>query len=356
MGAWGDDASVGNMGVSVEIRTSVFPLASQDLADYFWAGDNLRNGTFIQFGYQLVPPGYYCLYAHVVGDQETCFGSYSAVGTEDARWFWAYFQNGTVNDFYFGLGPKDSADADGSWHLYQILPNTVNGWNFLLDGQTVWSLNDFKVQRSESPAFLVAEEVTNATSPSGSLGPVEFRNLSYWNQNGWRQVQSSTAISGCGGLNLNCGISIPYGVTVLGANDVIVGTGEQVRETGSLLWSPATQTAVVTVPAQTTQALYATAQGTAALYPQVELTPAGGITGTQVHVRGSGFMSSDTSCTISSPTSPNVIFGNSGACTIQSGTGVVIGEFIVGIIQPGSYVVQVTGNQGDVGQTTIVVE
>jgi hypothetical protein len=38
------------------------------------------------------------------------------------------------------------------------------------------------------------------------------------------------------------------------------------------------------------------------------------------------------------------------------GTGIAVGGFIVGIVPPGNYVVQVTGNQGDFAQAIIAIE
>ena len=72
-----------------------------------------------------------------------------------------------------------------------------------------------------------------------------------------------------------------------------------------------------------------------------------------VHVRG--LLPTDSTCTISSPSSPNVIFPGSAACVIQLGSGVAHGGFIVGNVLPGSYVIQVTGNQGDSAQTILSV-
>ena len=238
VGAWGDDSSRGNMGVGAEIRTSMFTIAGQDSTDAFWVGSNLQDGAFIQFGYQLVTPGNYCLYGEEVGGHDNCLGSTDTISSNEVRWFWEYWPNAKVIGFYFGTGTFDSAGPDGSWHLYQIWPNVANGWNFVLDGQSVWSFNKFKVEKSSDPAVFVAEEVTSAPYASGVLGPVEFRKLSYLDQNyGWSQVTSLRAISGCGGLNPNCGISIPYGVTVLGPNDIIAGAGEQLRNNGEFLWS-----------------------------------------------------------------------------------------------------------------------
>jgi len=224
------------MGVRAEIRTRITPPTGQVLASSFWVGDNLQNGAFVQFGYQITTPGAYCLYAHVVGEQGNCLGSSDILGYGDARWFWQYWANRAVNDFYYATGSANSAGSDGSWHSYQISPNADNGWNFVLDGHTVWSFNTFQAAKSRDPAYMVAEEITGTQSASGTLGPVEFRSLSYWSDQNWQPVTSLEAISGCGGVTPNCGISIPYGVTVLGANDIIAGTGEELTQAGSLLW------------------------------------------------------------------------------------------------------------------------
>jgi hypothetical protein len=250
VGAWGDDGSRGNLGVGVEIRTSIFPLASQDFGDYFWVGDNLQNDAFIQFGYEIVTPSHYCLYGESVGGHVTCLGSSDTIGNGDVRWSWEYWPNGKVNDFYYGLGAIGSAGPDGSWHLYQIWPNVKNGWNFVLDNQSVVSFNDFKVQESKDQAYFVAEEITNTPYASGSLGPVEFRNLSYFSLvYGWTQVKSLTAMSGCGILNPNCNIIVPYGVESLGPNDVVAGTGVETVSNGQLLWV-ANPTLILQVPSQ----------------------------------------------------------------------------------------------------------
>jgi hypothetical protein len=234
VGASGDDASVGNTGVGAEIRTHSYNVVAPDLSNSFWVGDNLQNGAFIQFGYQLFSPGYYCLYGQTVGASTNCLGSSVTIGYGNARWFWQYWPIANVTNFYTGIGPANSAGPDGSWHLYQIWPNVANGWDFVLDGQTV-SSNDFQVTKSKDAAYFVAEEVTTSTSASGSLGPVEFRNLTYWTTYGWQQVTSLTAISGCGIFPGLCP-SIPYGVSVIGPNDIMAGTGEQLRKQNELLW------------------------------------------------------------------------------------------------------------------------
>jgi hypothetical protein len=63
-GAWGDDASQHNLGVRAEIRTHIYE-ADDGTFDYFWIGDNLVDGAFIQFGYAF-QPGNFCLRMHEV--------------------------------------------------------------------------------------------------------------------------------------------------------------------------------------------------------------------------------------------------------------------------------------------------
>jgi hypothetical protein len=73
-----------------------------------------------------------------------------------------------------------------------------------------------------------------------------------------------------------------------------------------------------------------------------------------VIVNGTGFLPTDTACVISSPGSAAVLAGSAG-CSIQAGTGIISGSFIVGNVVPGQYVIQVTGNQGDFAQKVLNV-
>ena len=75
--------------------------------------------------------------------------------------------------------------------------------------------------------------------------------------------------------------------------------------------------------------------------------------GRWVSVHVTGLLPTDTTCSISSPSSPNVVLPGSAACAIQAGTGVANGGFIIGNVLPGSYVIQVTGNQGDFAQAVL---
>ena len=239
--------SVGNMGVGAGIRTTITPPIGQALASAFWVGNNLQNGAFVQFGFDITTPRYYCLHGEVIEGQGTCSGAMDNVGYGDARWFWQYWPNSAVDDFYYGIGPANSAGVNGSWHLYQIWPNVTGGWNFVMDGKTISSLKTFQATKSRDSAYMVAEQLTSTQSASGTLGPVEFRNLSYLdNYTQWREVTSLSAISECGNTPY-CDTTIPYGVTVSGPNEIIAGSGRQLAQPGALLW-PQAFTLNVAVP------------------------------------------------------------------------------------------------------------
>lgn len=79
--------------------------------------------------------------------------------------------------------------------------------------------------------------------------------------------------------------------------------------------------------------------------PQITLSPANGIPGTDISVSGTGFQLSDQACSITSPSNPNVVI-NSG-CAVTSGTELIHGSFIVGNVSPGQYVIEVTGCSGN---------
>jgi hypothetical protein len=76
--------------------------------------------------------------------------------------------------------------------------------------------------------------------------------------------------------------------------------------------------------------------------------------GHNVSFTGAGFLPTDTTCYVSSPSSNGVIL--SSACVVQAGTGAPYGGFTIGNVLPGSYVIQVTGNQGDFAQAVLAVD
>ena len=254
VGASGDSNSVGNSGVQADIQTHIEDVASPASTYSFWVGDDLVNGAFIQFGYELNTPGTYCLYGEQIGANTNCFGSSDYIGSGDARWFWQYWPNSQSMDFYFEEGQVYSVGSDGSWRTYEIAPNVANGWNFILDGQIERSFNSYQVTTSKDAAYVVAEEVT-ASSASGNLGPVEFRNLEYLNDVGWQPVTSLTAISDCStsnqlGVYPNCDISNPYGVSVNGSSwNIIAGSGQNEVLDGTVLWT-SSPTLTLQVPSQ----------------------------------------------------------------------------------------------------------
>jgi hypothetical protein len=88
---------------------------------------------------------------------------------------------------------------------------------------------------------VVAEEGSYASSPSGTLGPVEFRNISYYSRDGWHEVTALHAYSGCvvvSGFTISeCSAKIPYGVTDIGPNDVTAGSNQTGIYNSELIWT-----------------------------------------------------------------------------------------------------------------------
>jgi len=232
VGATADNGSLGNIGIRADIRTNSYNVSKPDLADAFWVGNNLENGSFIQFGY-ILQPGSYCLAGKVIGDHVDCQTKYRQIGESDARWFWEYWPNASNPTFYFGTGGNNSAGAQGSWHNYEIEPNPQNGWTFIFDGRQVDNFSAHYAP-SKDPAYMVAEKVTLSLAP-GSLGPVEFRNLAYLKQDGWHNSTALYALVGCG-VNPVC-ITNPYGVSLESANQIIAGSGLSQPQDRDLLWS-----------------------------------------------------------------------------------------------------------------------
>ena len=89
---------------------------------------------------------------------------------------------------------------------------------------------------------------------------------------------------------------------------------------------------------------------------QISLSPSSGPPGIQVLVQGTGFLPSDNTCEISSPSIPNPILTGTTACAIQSGSGIPHAGFTIGNVLPGQYVIQLSGSQGDDAQAILAVD
>jgi hypothetical protein len=236
VGAWGNQDSIGSLGVQAEIQTQSYNVSGSD-EDAFWIGSILKNGAFIQFGYLLLSPGYYCLTAHVSANGTACTGANDNVSPGDARWFWAYFPNSQkVDEWYYGFGLSNSAGANNTWHLYSIQPSDTNNWSFEMDGVSVYTLG-FQAVPSSSPAHFVAEKASGPDQQR--LGPVEFRNLAYLGDDGqWHGTSSLTPIVGCGeGDTIPCDSTMPYGVAAVGMNDALAGSNIPIPSTAHPIWS-----------------------------------------------------------------------------------------------------------------------
>lgn len=232
IGALGDDASRENLGVRVTIQTNTYDSYPGSF-DYFWVGNNLANGGFIQFGYG-IEPGLFCLKGSILNGKPICSGITDLILDDDARWEWQYWPHREGTDHYYGIGPAHSVGENGTWHTYTIAANVKNMWSFYLDGLPVANLT-VPVTGSVDPAFMIAEKTTEGSSFSFRLGPVEFTNLSYYHNSTWQQMYSLVVIRECP-TGLNCSGN-GLGETMLDENHALLGSGLPFMADGSLLWT-----------------------------------------------------------------------------------------------------------------------
>lgn len=247
VGAYGDDDSIGNMGVRAEIRTNIYHVNYPD-EDTFWVGNILSNSAFIQFGYIIEHSGRYCSNATVMLDTSiACSGDYISVDGSEVLLFWAYSPSNSDVLFYYGLTRHVLVGINASWHVYSIVADrTGGGWVFLVDNKDV-AHAVFPVSSSSDRIFIVAEkafrfgQITNSTRAltPGRLGPVEFRNIAYLKDDNWHFVTELYAIVNCG-VNPTCP-PIPYGVSLVEPNHIIAGTSIPRPNDKQLLWSKGAQ-------------------------------------------------------------------------------------------------------------------
>jgi len=230
VGAWGDDASRGNFGVEAKIQTHAYN-TTENSFDYFWVGDDLSDGAFIQFGYSL-EPGNHCLRGAVLGGTFACEGPSESISEADARWQWQYWPDRTKPDFYFGIGPSASAGPNATAHEYSIRVSPSSTWTFTFDGGTV-EQTEFPASPSSDPALIVAEG--SAGNSSQPLGPVRFDALSYFDDSQWKMTDSLIAASYCG-ISVGC-VANEYGAVAIGPDSLVAGFGIPRSPDGTLLWT-----------------------------------------------------------------------------------------------------------------------
>jgi hypothetical protein len=86
----------------------------------------------------------------------------------------------------------------------------------------------------------------------------------------------------------------------------------------------------------------------------ITLSPGTGRPGAHIAVNGTGFLPTDSSCSLTSPGTGAVLAG-SAACAIVLGSGLTNSSFIIGNVVPGQYLIQISGNQGDFAQAVLNV-
>ena len=231
VGAWGDDSSRNNFGVEAQIQTHAYD-AYPNTLDYFWVGDLLANGAFIQFGYSL-QTGLTCLRGTSIGGEFTCLGATQIIFGSDARWEWQYWPNRYASDFYYEIGPEGSAGTNSTWHQYTIEAGLKRTWSFIIDGQPV-VVSNFTESQSTGPILVVAERSPTA-NVSYPLGPAEFKGLAYFDGETWRLSNSLISLNSCA-TTPDCPPN-SYGSTALNAGVIIAGSNVPISPDGSLLWT-----------------------------------------------------------------------------------------------------------------------
>jgi hypothetical protein len=226
IGATGDKGSRGNIGVAAEIRINSYKSqlylsdTGEKLAsDAFFVREYFTDGSAIFLGY------------------------YNYLG--QVQWDWQRINPfGELEDAKKGLA--DSLGPNGTWHSFTIEyddQSTLAGrvWDFRIDGSWAGETKQTEAESNAAtqPIFFGGEAFTRNASGI-VLGPVEFRSLSYLTLSGWQQVKSLTVTQACwinNEVNPPCDVSVPYGVSELGANHIIVGSALPMHANGEILWT-----------------------------------------------------------------------------------------------------------------------
>ncbi len=232
-GATGDQAAYYNTGAGVTIKTAQQPGVS-DGSMGFWAGENLANGAFIQTGYVIEnQSGSYPSYCTI----SKCTG-YEYLKKGDAEWFYEYFEPGSNSSGFLGaLGPDASAGTNGTINRYSFYYSQGN-WHFLFNGNEIGSV-DLGTGSSGTNAPVAFGELANTSSNNEYIAPVEFTNLSFYNEFG-SEMPLPKGYSYIGyGIGSDKSLQNPYSVSEVGqrVNYFQVGSGLNQSSNGYELWS-----------------------------------------------------------------------------------------------------------------------
>ena len=221
-----------NNGAGVYIQT-IEPQNATYGSFGFWIGEPLKNGAFIQVGYE-VPnaTGYYPSNCSPLGCNSTVY-----LKAGDATWFWEYFPaNYTGNKFYGDVGDNNSVGQNGTFNRYSFESNG-SVWSFYLNNNTIGSIN-LGVSSSGSGSPSAFGELADTNVNDIFMRPVYFKNMYILNGKNLDIVQDAFIYRGYGqGSRTN--ISNPYGVeSVAGLGDYFeVGSGIKLLPNNTNLWN-----------------------------------------------------------------------------------------------------------------------
>ncbi len=179
-GAMGSSSSYNYVAASVMIRT-VYDQVNNDAHSY-WVGGFIANGAFVQVGF---------LNEVSTTNQPFC-----------CAWFYEYFYPLSAPSPLNKccppiIGGEGSAGPMGAWHNYTMTSNGGGTWSFYMDGQRLGTTPDLggtAAANSGTNAPAALTEVAQASTNTDTIGPGEFKNLSFRTSgSSWQQVAQANS-------------------------------------------------------------------------------------------------------------------------------------------------------------------
>ncbi len=221
-----------NNGSSSYIQT-IYQNAPKHGSFAYWVGESLKNGAFIQIGYEI--PNMSGEYANDCSPSG-CSGVVNLTAGIPA-WFWEYFPaNYSGNNFYGDIGPSGSVGDNGTFNEYGFRA-LGNVWYLFLNNIKIGSVMLNSTTSGGYPPVAFAE-YADALNNSSTMIPVKFKNFSFYNQTIVKKVAEAYSYIGYG-KNSETSMNNPYGVIEV-ANTLDYfesGSSLPMYKNNTLLWN-----------------------------------------------------------------------------------------------------------------------
>ncbi len=196
------------------IRTQVPTKIASQTNDYYWIGSYLADGSFIQVGYG------------VSGSDHT------------AHWFYCSF-TAQHQEAACPLGPPNSAGSVGSWHTYSLeltkqIAQQQWVWTATMDSTVIGTITTTAASTGVmSPSVYAEVSAFHPIPAANSLGQVEFHpaiQLHGQSDQHYHTPQGVTIAYS------QANVCPPYGMSIIRANDVVLGSGLHCPPNGGIGW------------------------------------------------------------------------------------------------------------------------